>query len=401
MSLLPAACLLFYAVSRCVATQSIHQGQVTTADLIVSSGYPVEQHSAVTLDGYVLGLFRIPGSPTNPPAKGKPVVFLQHGILCSSTDWIIMGPGNSIAYLLADAGFDVWLGNTRGNTYSRKHISEDPSSVKFWDFSWHEIGMYDLPAMIDTVLQSTHEDILHYIGHSQGTTAFFVMASLKPEYNVKIRSMQAFAPVAFMGNLKSPFIRAIAPFVNQIEWIMRMLGVKEFLPNSEMFTLGGQKACNDDSSFQEICANVLFLIAGFNSDQLNRTVLPTILQHTPAGASVSQFVHFAQNMNSGHFRQYDYGMLLNLRRYGSILPPNYPLERISAPVFLHYGENDWLAAVSDVQQLERKLGNSAGLFRVPDDRWNHLDFTYGIEAPSLLYARVIDVIRRLNVPIEK
>uniref|UniRef100_A0A182MVJ6 Lipase n=1 Tax=Anopheles culicifacies TaxID=139723 RepID=A0A182MVJ6_9DIPT len=163
-----------------------------------------------------------------------------------------------------------------------------------------------------------------------------------------------------------------------------------------MMTLGGQMLCRDEALFQEVCANVLFLIGGFNSPQLNRTMLPAILANTPAGASVNQLVHYAQGYNSGRFRQFDFGLTLNLVRYGSIRPPDYPLDRVTAPVALHYGDNDWLAAVSDVRQLHSSIRNPIGLFRVSDPNWNHLDFTWGIDADSLLYRRVISFMDRYN-----
>lgn len=67
-------------------------------------GYPVDEYLVNTEDGYVLKVVRIPGSPQSPPAPGKTVVFLQHGLLCSSADWLVLGKGKAIAYLLADAG---------------------------------------------------------------------------------------------------------------------------------------------------------------------------------------------------------------------------------------------------------------------------------------------------------
>ena len=50
-------------------------------------------------------------------------------------------------------GFDVWLGNNRGNSFSRKHKKLDPdTNTKFWEFSFVELGDFDTPAMIDYVL---------------------------------------------------------------------------------------------------------------------------------------------------------------------------------------------------------------------------------------------------------
>jgi len=68
-------------------------------------------------------------------------------------------------------GFDVWLGNSRGNKYSRMHTTLNPDKdAEYWNFSWQEMMEYDLPTFIDFVLKHTGKKNTVYIGHSQGTT---------------------------------------------------------------------------------------------------------------------------------------------------------------------------------------------------------------------------------------
>jgi lysosomal acid lipase/cholesteryl ester hydrolase len=78
------------------------------------------------------------------------------------------------------------------------------------------MGIHDLPAEIDWILKTTNHKKLFYIGHSMGTTMFYVLTSMRPQYNDKVQFMVSLAPVAFMGNVKSP-VRLLAPFVKDLE----------------------------------------------------------------------------------------------------------------------------------------------------------------------------------------
>lgn len=198
----------------------------TQTNTIKDHGYPVEVHTVTADDGYILRMHRIPSSPNRSETSAHKVrqpVLLVHGLIMSASEFVMMGPNQSLAYMLADAGYDVWMGNTRGNTYSRAHLTLKPDGRRkerkqFWDFSWHECGMFDLPAMIDYILlNNTDFEKIHYVGFSQGTTAFFVMASRRPEYNEKILLMNALAPIAFMENLRTPFSEAMRQLQPMLE----------------------------------------------------------------------------------------------------------------------------------------------------------------------------------------
>ena len=87
----------------------------------------------VTEDGYILSLQRIPRGSKGDPPNGE-VVFMQHGLVSSSADWIMNSGQESLGFILADLGYDVWLGNSRGNTYSNRHVNLSTDDPKFWAF---------------------------------------------------------------------------------------------------------------------------------------------------------------------------------------------------------------------------------------------------------------------------
>lgn len=116
----------------------------------------------------------------------------------------------------------MYLSNARGNDYSTHHVKYHRNGThderrKYWNFSWHEIGKYDIPATIDYILKKSNHSRLHYIGHSQGTTSFFVMTSERPEYNEKILFMTALAPPVFMGHVENELLQLNVRYLTSFE----------------------------------------------------------------------------------------------------------------------------------------------------------------------------------------
>ena len=108
-------------------------------------------------------------------------MFLQHGMSGCSVDFLI--DEESLGYALVSAGFDIWLGNVRGNRFSvtrDQACSPEMWDLNHWDHSWHEHAREDLPKMLTLVLKKTGHSCLDYVGHSMGTTMFFLMVSSYP-----------------------------------------------------------------------------------------------------------------------------------------------------------------------------------------------------------------------------
>lgn len=136
-------------------SKDIHGDALKTMEQLTNEqGLSFEEHTITTEDGYILTMFHIWKQSGGIP------VFFQDGLFSSAETWAI-NEHRSPAFRAAQAGYDVWLGNNRGNKYSRDHLILDPDNdhdkPEFFNYSFYELGKYDAPAQIDYVLQQTNK----------------------------------------------------------------------------------------------------------------------------------------------------------------------------------------------------------------------------------------------------
>ncbi|KPJ02558.1 Lipase 1 [Papilio xuthus] len=348
---------------------------LTVPARVVRLGYNCETHTVIS-QGYILQIC-------------TELVLLQHGLFASSADWILNGPDKALAYVLADAGYDVWMSNIRGNVYSAEHASLKRNTKSYWNFSWHDIALYDIPAVIDYIMKLKGEDTkITYIGHSMGSTILFAMLSLRPEYNRVLTAGYALAPVAFMSDIKSP-IKALAPLASNVAHMEMLYGSHEFLPKNSMF---GKlvTSCSIEYVDNKLCRNAIFQICGENEKQYNETLLPVFLAHFGAGTSWKTIVHYAQEIVAkGRFQFFDLGPWNNKKIYGKEKPPEYDLSKITLPIKLFWAQNDLLSTEKDVKHLQESLPATTDVYLVPDPKFNHLDYLWAINTPSLLNNEIL------------
>jgi lysosomal acid lipase/cholesteryl ester hydrolase len=261
------------------------------SDICRDKGYAFETHRVLTDDGYILNTFRIPGKKGETKdeaiAQHKPVIFLQHGILDSADTWIMHFEDRAPAFMLANQGYDVWLGNSRGTKHSREHQTLDPDGredrTAYWDFSFEEMAQGDVTANIDYILKVTGKDKLAVMGHSQGTTQMLTrMALHNTWWNSRVHIFVCLAGVARLEHCTSSLITTFAnePFVIDS---LKKIGINELLPANYLQSLVFSRVCK---AFPFICNFFLQIVSDEDTKLNNQERIGVFMGHYPAGTSV-------------------------------------------------------------------------------------------------------------------
>ena len=347
----------------------------------------VETHRIETEDGYLLELHRIPATRGSrhrkhvSGARGKSVL-LMHGMMCSSYCWVTSDT-NSLAFILSDQGYDVWLGNFRGTKYSRKHVSLDPDKdLQFWRFSLHELGVKDLSAMITNILRISGNKKLSFIGHSMGTTCFLILASYRPSLVTNVDLAILMAPVVEPHHM-SNFIWYVAPLQKLAKVVMESLGILEILPASLLI----EKLTWDHIG--HLCLKLQ--LRGPVLNDRDQQMMSRICHHARTSkTSFFTILHYGQNITNKCFHAYDwYDARENLARYGTISPPLYTLSEVPVPVALFWSPKDTLSSKQDMQRLVNELPH---VVDCKETNIGHLDYLWGSNVKGDIYYDVLDLL---------
>ncbi|KAJ3164652.1 cholesterol esterase [Irineochytrium annulatum] len=427
-----------------------------TEDFVRFWGFPFEPHYATTKDGYILALHRIPhsrseqevmmrnpgdrrggggrqrsnsassvsslssiinnsrgnlngnssshqnapggsyrGGSTSSTASpsARPVVLLWHGFMMCSEVWVCLpNPSQNLAFMLADAGYDVWLGNTRGNKYSCKHRSFKPTEEAFWDFSIDHLALHDLPDAVSYILKVTGAPTLSYIGFSQGTAQGFSALSMNRRLNRQINLFIAMAPVSkpqgeniyhlananFEQGIDNKLVNAL---VNTSPEVIYLLFGRKAMVSSTLFW----QSIFTPATFATIIDICTWGLFSWSSEWIS--CKSTVYRHLYSYTSVKMVVHWFQIMRNGRFQMYDENPTVIPNAAGGHLVPKFPTEHISTPIAMFYGGKDTLP---DLGYILRESPNP--VFCLQIEEYEHLTFLWGRGIEKTVFPGVLGLL---------
>ncbi|KUI73464.1 hypothetical protein VM1G_08832 [Cytospora mali] len=354
-------------------------------------GYRAEEHVVQTKDGYLLGLHRLAWRHgeedtrvnSGPKSVKKRVVYLHHGLLMNSEVWVCLTDAQrALPFVLVEKGFDVWLGNNRGNKYSKKSVHAAPNSIEFWNFSIDEFAFHDIPNSIEYILESTGQPSLSYIGFSQGTAQAFAALSIHPKLNQQVNVFIALAPAMSPPGLANGIADALIKASPQVLFLM--FGRRSILSSAPLW---------ESLIYPPLYLKIIDMGISFLFNWKAKNITPSqklaAYPHLYSFTSTKSVVHWFQIIRTKSFQMYDDDPPLSIGgtnpRFTKVA--KYPTRNIKTPIVLVYGGSDSLV---DIKAMLRELPTTTVATEIP--HYEHLDFLWAKDVAAQVFPHVFDAL---------
>ncbi|KAL3422386.1 ab-hydrolase associated lipase region [Phlyctema vagabunda] len=361
-------------------------------DLCALFGYYAEEHVVQTGDGYLLGIHRLGWRKGEEDVKvnsgsssiRKNVVYLHHGLMMNSEVWVCLTEEERcLPFVLVEKGYDVWLGNNRGNKYSKKSIHHSPNDIPFWDFSMDEFAFHDIPDTIQYILSTTSAPSLSYIGFSQGTAQAFATLAVHPKLNDQVNVFIALAPAMSPAGLSNGIVDALVKASPQVLFLL--FGRRSILSSATMW-----QSILYPPIFVRVIDTGLSFLFGWRATNMSMSQKLAAYPHLYSFTSTKSVVHWFQIIRTKSFQMFDDDVqpplsIGSVSKYTKVA--KFPTRNIKTPVVLVYGGSDSLV---DINVMLKELPSHTIATEIP--HFEHLDFLWAREVDTLVFPHVFDAL---------
>ncbi|CAK9436871.1 uncharacterized protein LODBEIA_P13930 [Lodderomyces beijingensis] len=464
--------LLIFSSTLGISTRRLFKQQQKVEninDLVSPQGYVAREHVVTTKDGYLLVVHKLEkannevggsgvGSVhSGAPGSGGQIVYFHHGLLTNSELWVLgTSKEKTLPFLLVDMGYEVWLGNNRGNKYSKKHLKLSSLSAEFWDFSLDEFAYFDIPdtlqyiqdyssyksscksqlQLFDYMRQNFENDsesstqcptpIPHfnssstllsgtsnstgppreiiYIGFSQGCSQLIASLALYPSLNGKIKQFIGLSPAI----VPTPSPNAIVQLVVE----------QTAMDNSFLYSLFGHRAILPSVSFWQMMFGpwlytkvvdrslvTLFGWTGKNiSPQQKAKGYPYMFSNT----SVKSLIHWFQILHAGRFQMFEetggfgrtnLSCISNHSKLKGTRVTPFPIsDHLDVPFMLFCGDKDILVDADVTRRLivdsNPKMKDQLEIVMCPG--YEHMDTLWGDEVFQDVFSKILRKLEDLE-----
>lgn len=424
------------------------RGNMSTQDIIKQSGFGYEDYKVLSSDNYVTILTRIVNPLADKRQLKQPPIMLMHGGIVSSTAYVWASSAQhhpeeypqratskpftswnrSLAFVLANNGFDVWLIGKRGadvqedervgyggglktlvksikeqklvkKTLWKKinFIKRQKEAKHFWSFTLDDEIEFGIPRQIDKVLSVTGAKNVSLFTYSQSTLMAMSLLAENRHYAQKVHTLITMAPI-INDKGTNKLVRFF--YNNLCKRVPDDLGT--LVTTQLVFTKQLRHFIAKINSDKYLRYTLMKAIATtfFGSSAKYETLLePSVVWHSLMPTSFLQLKHYCQQAVAGRIQKYDYGLIKNLHLYGRPKPPHVNIADLHVENWmLISGSNDNFASPDSVAQVLKDVKHPKPFKHINVEGFNHLDLIAGVDNGRLVNKPILDFYNHFQLP---
>jgi pimeloyl-ACP methyl ester carboxylesterase len=329
----------------------------------------------------------------------------MHGFLTTGMDWVSQPETSlSLPYMLSDAGFDVWLGNTRGNVFSLGNTNMSINTTQYWDaVDLDNMASKDVPSILSYVRRESNVSRVHWVGHSQGGGILIMALAKNPSLKDQLDTSVLLAPGVHMQHLHVPLLKFFADHHLDTFWNKHGFDIKGletgkyYFPGPKFqrfmeFWTGRTPLCRISTRICNAIGKILGVNVGDPSN-LDWRSMANAYKYDSGGSSFHDMMHWAQRIREDKIREFDWGSANPQHYNGSKTAPLYNLSKITGTRLAVFdGDRDLFVTQEDIASLVAEVPKENWIEHTTMKKYAHFDFVWGKDAHERLYPEVIKII---------